>query len=234
VFVSSIMIPPLMRGAPAGVIAVTLLSGCGASDRQAPDPSTLELSKPEGISGDFQVEVAGRRLRDSLRVLVTRDSQPVEGVTVIWFTTEGSVSPTRARTGPDGLAATTWTTMELYAEQFATATVEGGPWIGFNAIATPDPDGPNAVLVHSEGGNRLEPAELAVPVGGTVNWVWSPWQHGPPTHARRRRIAAALGRTRGLAEVARVHVYPTRSLPLPLLGARRPGRRGHVRHHHRH
>jgi plastocyanin len=172
------MIPHLMGGVRSCLVAAALLSGCGASDRQAPDPSTLELSKPEGVSGDFQVEVAGRLLPDSLRVLVTRDSQPVEGVTVIWFTTEGSVSPTEVRTGADGLAATTWTTKALYAEQFATASIEGGTWIGFNAIATPDPDAHNSVLVGSEGGNRFDPADLAVPVGGTVNWVWSPGSTG--------------------------------------------------------
>jgi plastocyanin len=172
--VSSVMTPHVEREIRTCLAAVILSSGCGASDRQAPDPSTLELSKPEGISGDFQVEVAGRPLPDSLRVLVTRDSRPVEGVTVTWFTTEGSVSPTEVRTGADGLAATTWTTMALYAEQFATASVEGGPWIGFNAIATPDPDAPNTVLVLSEGGNRFEPAEFTVPAGGTVNWMWSP------------------------------------------------------------
>jgi plastocyanin len=172
------MIPHLIRGVRPCFTATALLSGCGASDRQAPDPSTLELSKPERISGDFQVEVAGRLLPDSLRVLVTRDSQPVEGVTVSWFTTEGSVRPTEVRTAADGRAATTWTTMALYAEQFATASVEGGPWIGFNAIATPDPDAPNTVLVRSEGGNRFEPAEFTVSAGGTVNWVWSPGSTG--------------------------------------------------------
>ena len=167
-----------MRGMGPGVIATALLSGCGASDRQAPDPSTLELSKPEGINGDFQVEVAGRLLPDSLRVRVTRDSQPVEGVTVTWSTTEGTVSPTEVRTGADGLAATTWTTMAAYAEQFARASIEGGPWIGFNAITTPDPEAVNTILVRSEGGNRFEPAVLGVPVGGTVNWVWSPGSTG--------------------------------------------------------
>jgi plastocyanin len=155
-----------------------LVSGCGASDRQAPDPSTLELSKPPGISGDEQVGVAGERLPDSLRVLVTRDSEPVEGVTVIWFTTEGSVNPAQVRTGSDGLAATTWTTMPLFAEQFAAARVEGGPTVGFTAIATPDPDAPNTILVLSEGGNRFEPAEFRVPAGGTVNWLWSPGSTG--------------------------------------------------------
>jgi plastocyanin len=168
------MIPHPMRGIRLRVAAAALVSGCGASDRQAPDPSTLELTKPAGVSGDVQVGVAGEPLPDSLRVLVTRDGQPVKGVTVTWFTTEGSVSPTEVPTGSDGLAATTWTTKALYAEQFASAGVEGGPTIGFTAIATPDPDSPNTVLVRSENGNRFEPAELAVPAGGAVNWVWSP------------------------------------------------------------
>jgi plastocyanin len=169
----SFVMTHIERELRACLAAIALVSGCGASDRQAPDPSTLELSKPDGISGDYQVEVAGRTLPESLRVLVTRDHQPVEGVTVTWFTTEGSVSPSEVRTGADGLAATTWTTMPLYAEQFARASIEGGSWIGFNAIATPDPDAPNAILVRSEGGNRFEPAEFTVVAGGTVNWMWT-------------------------------------------------------------
>ena len=68
--------------------------------------------------------------------------------------------------------------MPAYAEQFATASVEGGPWIGFNAITTPDPDAPNSILVRSDGENRFEPVELGVPVGGTVNWVWAPGSMG--------------------------------------------------------
>ena len=102
----------------------------------------MELSKPEGISGDVQVGVAGKPLPDSLRVLVTRDGAPVEDVTVIWFTTEGCVSPAEVRTGTDGLAATTWTTMALFAEQFASARVEGGPTVSFGD-RHPDPDAPN-------------------------------------------------------------------------------------------
>ena len=152
--------------------AVALLVACGSSDRQAPDPGTLEITKPDGNSGDGQVGVAGTRLPDSLRVLVTRDAQPVEGVTVAWFTTEGTLDPTAVRTGSDGMAASTWTPLQLFAEQFATARVDGGPVVGFTAIATPDPDAANTILVLSEGGNRFEPANRTIPVGGTVNWFW--------------------------------------------------------------
>jgi plastocyanin len=172
------MTPDLIRRSCRWIAASFLVSACGASDRQAPDPATLELTKPEGVSGDRQVGVAGEPLPDSLRVLVTRDGEPVEGVTVIWFTTEGSLSPTEVRTGPDGMAASTWTTMPIFAEQFAVARVEGGPTAGFGAIATPDPDAPNTVLVLSEGGGRFEPADFRVPVGGTVNWFWPPGSTG--------------------------------------------------------
>jgi plastocyanin len=160
--------------------AVALLLACGASDREAPDPATLEIAKPAGNSGDRQVGVAGVKLPDSLRVVVTRDEEPVEGVTVVWSTTEGSVNPTTVRTGPGGMASTTWTPLPLFAEQFAMARLDGdgGPAVGFTAIATPDPDAPNTILVLSDGGNRFEPANFAIPVGGTVNWFWPPGSTG--------------------------------------------------------
>ncbi|MGH7579851.1 MAG: plastocyanin/azurin family copper-binding protein [Gemmatimonadales bacterium] len=159
--------------AAAGLAAAAgLLLGCGASDRAAPDPATLSLTKPEDASGDAQVGVAGVRLPDSLRVVVTRDGEPVEDVTVIWFTTEGTLDPGSVVTGPDGIAATTWAPMLLFAEQFAVARIDGGATVGFTAIATPDPDAPNTILVGRDGGNTFEPANLTVPAGGTVNWFW--------------------------------------------------------------
>ena len=168
----------LVRSACLSLAGAALVHGCGAPDRQAPDPRTLELHKPDGISGDRQVGVAGELLPDSLRVRVTREGAPVEGVSVLWSTTEGSLHPAEAHTGSDGVAATTWTTMALFAEQFAAARVEGGPTIGFTAIATPDPDAPNTILVQSEGGNRFEPSAVSVPVGGTINWFWPPGSAG--------------------------------------------------------
>ncbi|HWB40604.1 MAG TPA: plastocyanin/azurin family copper-binding protein [Gemmatimonadales bacterium] len=161
--------------AAAGLAAAMgLLPGCGSSDRVAPDPTTLVLSKPTENSGDGQVGVAGVQLPDSLRVVVTRDGQPVSGVRVIWFTTEGTVNPATSVTGPDGLTATTWTPMPLFAEQFMLARIDadGGDTTAFTAIATPDPAAPNTILVGPGGGNTFEPANLTIPVGGTVNWFW--------------------------------------------------------------
>jgi hypothetical protein len=188
-------------------LAAALVHGCGASDRQAPDPSTLELTKPDGASGDGQVGVAGERLPDSLRVLVTRDGEPVEGVSVLWFTTEGSVDPAEARTGPDGMAATTWTTMALFAEQFATARVEGGP--------------------------KPVPARRLFRAGrGDGQLVLGPRQQRPQHRARRRVVTSALGRAGRLAEVARVPLHQPRHLWVSLLDSRCPRRHRDVGDHH--
>jgi plastocyanin len=166
--------------------AAALLVACGASDRQAPDPTTLELTRPALNSGDKQVGVAGARLPDSLRVLVTRDGEPVKGVNIIWFTTEGSFDPAAVRTDADGIAASTWTTLPLFAEQFAEARLDGVPLgrldgghrVGYTAIATPDPDAPNTALVVNQDGNRFEPANITIPAGGAVNWFWPPGSRG--------------------------------------------------------
>jgi plastocyanin len=112
--------------------------------------------------------------------VVTLDEAPVEGVTVIWSTSEGSLNPSMVTTGADGMAATTWTPLRLFAEQFATARIqrEEGEVVGFTAIATPDPDASGTILVLSEGGNRFEPADFTIAAGGTVDWFWPPGSTG--------------------------------------------------------
>lgn len=193
-------------------LAVGLLVACGASDRQAPDLTTLELSRPAFNSGDKQVGVAGARLPDSLRVLVTRDGRPVKGVNVIWFTTEGSFDPAAVRTGADGIAASTWTTMPLFAEQFAEARLDGVPLgrldgghrVGYTAIATPDPDAPNTILVVNENGNRFEPANITIAAGATVNWFWPPGSSG---HSIVPDEGDSPPRSGALADWPRWHVF---------------------------
>jgi plastocyanin len=200
------MTPPSRVFAACLRAAAGLLLACGGEDRAAPDPTTLVLGKPEDISGDNQVGVAGVLLPDSLRVIVTRDDQPVAGVPIAWFTTEGTVDPAGSITGADGMAATTWAPMDLFAEQFMAARIdlEGGATIGFTAIATPDPDGPNTVLVGPGGGNTFEPANLTIPVGGTVNWFW-------PEGSRSHNIVADDGESPpasgALADWPKWHVF---------------------------
>ena len=113
-------------------------------------------------------------------MVVTRDDEPVPGVRVVWFTTEGTVNPESSVSGPDGMTATTWTPMQVFAEQFMLARIDGdgGGTTGFTAIATPDPDAWNTILVGPDGGNTFEPGNLRIPVGGTVNWFWPPGSTG--------------------------------------------------------
>lgn len=160
-----------------------LLAACGAGKRQAPGPADLVIEKAPANSGDKQVGVAGKPLERDFRALVTREGKPVEGVTVYWSTMQGSMDPATDITDADGISASRWTTIVLFTEQEAFASLEpvAGPrvpgsvlpgMIMFTAIATPDPDALNTVHVLTDGGNRFQPASIVVTAGETLNWLW--------------------------------------------------------------
>jgi plastocyanin len=150
-----------------------LSAGCGGEDRAAPTPPTMVIAKPAEGSGDEQVGVAGRELDQALRVVVTRDSLPAAGVAVVWRTAEGSLIPSGPVTDRDGISTARWHLQPLFAQQVAVASLDGAgpPGVTFTAIATPDPNARNTILVGA-GGNRFEPAELTVEAGEVVNWFW--------------------------------------------------------------
>jgi plastocyanin len=96
---------------------------------------------------------------------------------------QGSIDPATDLTDADRITASRWTPKVLYTQQEAYASLDPvtGPrvpgsilpgMIQFTAIATPDPDAANTVHVLTDGGNRFEPASIAVFVGDTVNWLW--------------------------------------------------------------
>jgi len=161
-------------------VVLALLAGCGADDREAPSPADFAIEKAPNDSGDEQVGVVGRALELPLRVLVTRDGEPAEGVTVFWSTGEGSLTPASAPTNAGGIGAATWILKDLFAEQAAFATLEPGgpPPVVFLAIAGPDPEAENTVLVANAGDNRFEPASITISAGDTVNWFWPPGSAG--------------------------------------------------------
>jgi len=178
---------PLERGACRHCLplAVTfgLLTACGPEDRQAPTTADLMIEKAPEQSGDKQVGVAGEPLGQDLRARVTRDGKPVEGVTVYWTTFQGSMNPPGDLTDADGISASRWTTQYSYLEEEAFASLDPvhGPrapgsvlpgMIMFTALAYPDPDAANTVLVLNDGGNRFEPASITITVGDTINWYW--------------------------------------------------------------
>jgi plastocyanin len=165
-------------------ITIAVLPACGPEDRQAPTTADLVIEKAPEASGDEQVGVAGTPLPADLRARVTRDGKPVEGVTVYWTTMQGTMDPPEAPTDAEGVSASRWTTQGRYLQQEAFASLDPvtGPrvpgsvlpgMIMYTALAYPDPDAPNTVLVlNGEGGNRFQPASIAVPQGGVVNWYW--------------------------------------------------------------
>jgi plastocyanin len=176
---------PVTHGRPALGLAVALgvLVGCGSDDGSAPSPADYVLEKAPTNSGDRQVGVAAEPLPQDLRARVTRNGEPVEGVTVYWSTLQGSMNPETDVTDAEGISSSRWTTKFVYVEQEAFANLEPDTiprvvgslvpgMIMYTAIAAPDPDAANSVRVLDEGGNRFEPASIAVSVGDTVNWVW--------------------------------------------------------------
>jgi plastocyanin len=168
------------------LLAVTAgsLIACGPDDRQAPTNADLVIEKAPTGDGDKQVGIAGMPLEQDLRARVTRDGNPVQGVTVYWTTMQGSMNPASDLTDADGITASRWTTLgTMLTEQEAFASLDPvtGPrapgtvfpgMIMYTALAYPDPDAPNTVLVLNEGGNRFEPASITIRAGHTINWYW--------------------------------------------------------------
>ncbi len=168
---------------PIRLAVMLALAACGSEDRQAPTTEGLVIEKAPEQSGDAQVGVAGEPLPRDLRARVTRDGVPVEGVTVYWTTMQGTMNPPSDVTDAEGITASRWTTQYSYLEEEAFASLDPvtGPrvpgsvlpgMIMYTALAYPDPDHPNTVLVLNEGGNRFEPANMTIAVGDTINWFW--------------------------------------------------------------
>jgi plastocyanin len=162
------------------LLTLAALAGCGGGDRAAPDLPELVIAKPEVGSGDAQVAAAGTTLPEDLRVIVTSDEVPAAGIEVTWATSEGTVTPAVDTTDEDGVSTARWTLQRLFAQQVAGASLTAGGTapVRFTAIATPDPNAGNTVLVRGDGENRFDPAEITIAVGDTVNWLWPQGSEG--------------------------------------------------------
>jgi plastocyanin len=163
-------------------LLLPLALACGGDDRNAPpEVNPLSIDKTSENSGDKQLAIGGSTLHEPLRVVVMRDGLPVEGVTVFWRTTEGTVVPRSDLTDANGVSSATWTLDFLLAEQIAVATFDTltqVPRVVFTARSIPGPQHGTLIQVLTEGGNRFEPAEVTVPLGETVNWYWPPNSSG--------------------------------------------------------
>ena len=128
-------------------------TGCGG-DSTTPTP--MAVAQTDDENGDGQTGFVGDAL-DPIRVIVTRDGQPVADVEVQWLTTGGTVNPGASQTDAAGVATTTWTLGPTPGTQSASARVVGadGSPVEFtaNALMTPPPGG---------GGGEPEPVRLPI------------------------------------------------------------------------
>ncbi len=162
----------VLAAALAGVAAA------GCNNNQEPAQSPLVMVKTETKSGDGQTAAPGAPLPSALRVLVTRDGQPVSNTTVAWRTQDGGTFDAPSTpTDQFGVASGNWTLGTNLGTQTATASITGaqGSPLTFTATASEDGGPPEPVIVSVEGPptNQFSPATVTVGVGQTVTWTWA-------------------------------------------------------------
>ena len=165
-----------MRRRRMGMLVVGSLvwlgAACGGED-QGPSDTPLVIEKPATKSGDLQIGPTETALGNPLRVLITRDGEPVEGVEVNWSANLGGVITDELESDDTGIATATWTLGPAEGDQVATATVDGATNSPLSYTATAENDDqPAGVTVQVLPNNTFSPATVNVSPGGSVTWVW--------------------------------------------------------------
>lgn len=158
-----------------GTSLAVLGAGC-SSDDQGPGEPPLVIEKPATKSGDQQTGPVDVALGNPLRVLITRDGEPVEGVNVDWAAGQGGSLTEEAESDADGIASAVWTLGPEIGTHSATAAIDGadGSPLTYTATATDGtgpPPGPT-VQVLGPPTNQFDPAIVSITVGETVTWEW--------------------------------------------------------------
>ena len=104
--------------------SVWLGAACGGDD-QGPSEPSLVVEKPATKSGDGQTGPVSTALGNPLRILITREGEPVEGVGVSWSAAQGGSISDAQESDELGIATAVWTLGPEEGNQVATATVEG-------------------------------------------------------------------------------------------------------------
>jgi plastocyanin len=166
-----------MRWRGVGVLflgsSVWLGAACSGDD-QGPSEPPLMVEKPATKSGDGQTGSVGTALGNPLRVYITRDGEPVEGVNVSWSAAQGG-SIGNAQTSDElGIATAVWTLGPEEGNQVATAEVAGADNspLTYTAIAEPD-EPPGGVTVQVLPSNTFNPATVTISPGQSVTWEWA-------------------------------------------------------------
>ncbi|MGH7536758.1 MAG: hypothetical protein ACREMG_14425, partial [Gemmatimonadales bacterium] len=122
-----------------GALIAAGVAGCGTEEGGEPNPSPLVVEKTSTESGDGQSALLATALGNPLRVVVTRDGEPVQNASVVWSTVSGgTLSPLIDETDAEGISASAWTLGSKAGQQSASATVSGatGSPVAFTATAT--------------------------------------------------------------------------------------------------
>jgi plastocyanin len=153
-------------------------AGAACGDAEGPGQSALVIEKPASESGDQQTGPVGTALGSPLRVLITRDGEPVRDVDVEWSVGQGGSLGGEQQSGADGIASVVWTLGPEVGEHAATASVTGaeGSPLTYTATATTG-GGPPGRTVQVRN-NFFDPAIITIGVGQTVTWVWESEQIG--------------------------------------------------------
>ena len=157
------------------MVSLVWLGVACSEDDQGPGQSPLDIEKPATKSGDRQNGPVSTPLGNPLRVLITRDGEPVEDVDVEWAAGQGGSLSDEQSSDAEGIATVVWTLGPNVGEQTATATVQGadGSPLTYTATATTGggpPTGPTVQVVD----NAFNPNIITITVGQTVTWVWPP------------------------------------------------------------
>jgi plastocyanin len=112
-------------GHAARWVAVMLAPACGSPADPAVSRAPLTVIAID--ESNRQHGIAGAPLASFLRIRVTRQGDPVEGVEVTWTATSGVLTPLDARTDARGYAQARWTLGTHLGEVTATARVASAP-----------------------------------------------------------------------------------------------------------
>ena len=161
------------RGIGLLVVGTSVGRGAACGDDQGPGQSPLVIEKPATKSGDQQTAPVSTALGNPLRVLITRDGEPVEDVDVEWSAGQGGALSDEQQSGEDGIASVVWTLGPEVGEHAATASVSGadGSPLTYTATATTGggpPPGPTVQVRN----NFFDPTIISISAGQTVTWVW--------------------------------------------------------------
>ncbi len=171
------------RVLPAALVGLLLLAACDEGPTLPPEqrvPSNLTI-----LHGDNQVGLAYKAL-DTLLVVQVKDSlgKVVPGVTIDWVVEQGgsvSTTPTNSGSNAIGVASAMYTLGSDGLPQTVTATVSSipnAPRATFKARAVTamvSVNGADTYACWYEGicSPYFGPAEVVVPAGKTVAWLWS-------------------------------------------------------------